>query len=122
MIKRNKKVSALWRRKTRIRSKLKRLSKSLRLSVFRSNKHIYCQVIDDKLGKTILSASDQQVKKVATDKKITQQEIAKQVGMLVASLASKHKIKQVYFDRSGYKFHGLVKALAEGVREGGLKI
>lgn len=85
-----------------------------RLSVFRSNKHIYCQIIDDTNSKTLLSSSD--VKQKGKNKI----ERAKEVGTTIAKLSSAMKIKEIVFDRGGYKYHGRVKALAEGAREGGL--
>ena len=84
-----------------------------RLTVFRSNKYIYAQLIDDNQMKTIVAASD--LKK--SGGKI---EKAKEVGKNLAILAIKKNIKKVVFDRSGYKYHGRVKAVAEGAREGGL--
>lgn len=106
-------------RKTRIRAKLAKVSKRARLSVFRSNKHIYAQIVDDQKRKTLVAASDQQLKK--GKQKTTNLEVAGQVGELLAQKAKKHKISQVYFDRGGYKYHGRVKALAEGAKKGGLK-
>lgn len=92
----------------------------LRLAVFRSNKAIYAQVIDDKLGKTLVAANEKDLGKAA--KKITKTEKARLVGEILAEKALKQKIKQVRFDRRRYKYHGRVKALAEGARKGGLQI
>lgn len=92
-----------------------------RLVVHRSNKHIYAQLVDDLNHVTVLSASSQSkelAKKVSGAKKVDQ---AKEVGKLLAELAAKQKIENVVFDRAGYLYHGRVKALAEGAREGGLK-
>lgn len=86
-----------------------------RLCVFRSNKHIYAQLINDQNGKVLLAASDLEVKKKGTKK-----ELAQEVGKLIAQKAKKKKIEKVVFDRGGYKYHGRVKALAEGAREQGL--
>jgi large subunit ribosomal protein L18 len=86
-----------------------------RLCVFRSNKHIYAQLINDENGKVLLAASDLEVKKGGTKK-----ELAHEVGKLIAQKAKKKKIEKVVFDRGGYKYHGRVKALAEGAREQGL--
>ena len=87
-----------------------------RLSVFRANKHIYAQLIDDASGKTLFSASSQEVK--AKDKKTN---IATEVGKSIAAKAVAQKIEAVVFDRGGFAYHGRVKALAEGARAGGLK-
>lgn len=115
MLKRkNKSIS----RKIKIRAKLAKVSNRLRLSVFRSNKYIYCQIIDDKKGRTLVAASDHELK--TSKGKLTKLEVAREVGKLLAQKAKKQKIKQVYFDRGGYKYHGRVKALAEGARQGGL--
>ncbi len=86
----------------------------LRLTVFRSNKHLYAQIVDDGERKTLVSAGDQKLKGTKTEK-------AKEVGKLLAQKASEKKIKEVVFDRGRFKYHGRVKALAEGAREGGLK-
>jgi large subunit ribosomal protein L18 len=104
-------------RHKRIRAKIKGNKNRPRLCVFRSAKHIYCQLVDDERGKTILSVSDFELK----GKKGKKVDIAKEVGKLIAKKAKKLKIEKVIFDRSGYKYHGRVKALAEGAREGGLK-
>ena len=88
-----------------------------RLSVYRSNVAIYCQLIDDRAGHTLLSASS--MDKTVT--KATKVEQAKNVGKLIAEKALAAKIEAVVFDRSGYLYHGRVKALADGAREGGLK-
>jgi len=103
------------RQRTQIR---KNLGERMRLSVFRSNQHIYAQIIDQKNGKTLVTAS-------STDKDVkvklgSNVEAAKAVGTLVAERAKKAKIKDVVFDRSGYLYHGRVKALADAAREGGL--
>lgn len=88
-----------------------------RLSVFRSNKHIYAQLIDDLSHKTIVSANDLKIKK----ENIKPVKIAEMVGIDIAKKAIKKKVKSILFDRSHYKFHGRVKALAEGARAGGLQ-
>jgi len=91
-------------------------SKRPRVSVFRSNKAIYAQLIDDDKGVTLATVSSSDLKA-----KEYNAEVAKKAGALLAEKASKLKIKTVVFDRSGYKYHGKVKALAEGMREGKLK-
>ena len=102
-------------RKNRIRSVVTGLIHRPRLSVFRSSKHIYAQVIDDVTGKTLASASSQKLSEpgVKTD-------MAVLVGKLCAESALKAGIKEVVIDRGGYRYHGRVKALADAAREGGL--
>lgn len=104
------------RRKNRVRAKIKATKKGLRLCVFRSNQHISVQLIDQEQGRTLMSASDKEIK--TKGKRI---EIAKAVGMLIAKKALDLKISKVAFDRGKYKYHGNVKALADGAREGGLQ-
>jgi len=113
------------RRKLRIRAKVKGTAENPRLSVFRSNAHIYAQLIDDTASKTLANVSDTELKgkkekggKGEVGRKIA---IAKKVGVLVAEKAKKLGIKSVVFDRGGVKYHGRTKAVAEGAREGGLK-
>jgi large subunit ribosomal protein L18 len=106
------------RRHKRVRAKIKGTKEVPRLCVFRSAKHIYAQLIDDEEGKTIVSAKDQDLK---GKKPLKKTEKAKMVGILIAQKAREKKIEKVVFDRAGYKYHGRVKALAEGAREGGLK-
>lgn len=93
----------------------------LRLAVFRSNKSIYAQIIDDRQAKTLATASEKDLDKKAIKNKITKMERAKLVGVILAKKALDKKIKQVFFDRRDYRYHGRVKALAEGAREGGLQ-
>ncbi|MDX2182250.1 MAG: 50S ribosomal protein L18 [Bryobacteraceae bacterium] len=104
---------------TRIRRKVKGESARPRLAVFRSVKHIYAQVIDDRQGKTLVSASSNE--KAETVKSGGNVEGAKAVGQLVAERAKGQGITQVVFDRGGYLYHGRVKALAEAAREAGLE-
>lgn len=105
------------RRHKRVRAKVSGCSTRPRISVFRSNKHIWIQMIDDKRGHTIISASDLELK--LKDK--TRTERAKMVGELAAKKAREKNIASAVFDRGGYKFHGIVKAVAEGIRQGGIK-
>ncbi len=105
------------RRHNRITAKMKGTAKVPRLCVFRSASHIYAQMIDDEQGKTILQAKDYEIKKKVEGKVA----LAQEVGKLIAEKAKEKKITSVVFDRGGYKYHGRVKALAEGAREGGLK-
>jgi large subunit ribosomal protein L18 len=109
------------RRKARVRRTLKaRSSGRPRLSVHRSSKHIYAQIIDDAAGKTIASASTLEKDMRAGMKTGADTKAAAAVGKLVAERAIKAGIKEVVFDRGGYLYHGRVKALADAAREGGL--
>jgi large subunit ribosomal protein L18 len=114
----NLKSNRRARIKKRIRKNISGTSSRPRLSVFRSNKQIYAQVIDDIKGVTITSASSH-VKDSA--QKINKTEQAKLIGKEIAENALKTGIKEVVFDRNGYLYHGRVKALAESARENGLK-
>ena len=109
------------RRKARLRFNLRKKAKDkVRLSVFRSGKHIYAQLIDDAGSKTIACASSIDKELKAKLKSGATKEAAAEVGRLVAKRAIKAGIKEVVFDRGGYIFHGRVKALAEAAREEGL--
>ncbi len=101
----------------RVRKKIKGTSDRPRLTVFRSLKYIYAQLIDDNAGTTIVSASS--LKGFSGSKDSS--ETAKEVGRLIGKLASEKNIQKVVFDRSGYLYHGRIKALAEGARESGLQ-
>ncbi|TVR80601.1 MAG: 50S ribosomal protein L18 [Rhodospirillales bacterium] len=92
-----------------------------RLSVFRSSKHIYAQVIDDAAGRTLVAASSRDRQLQGRVDKGSDCEAAKTVGQLVAERALAAGVSEVVFDRGGYRFHGRVRALAEAAREGGLK-
>lgn len=112
------------KRRTRIRAKVKGTKNRPRLSVFRSNKHIFAQLIDDVKGETLVAASDTESVKSAKNQRksgLSKVEVASKVGQALAKKALKLGIKQVVFDRGGYKYHGRVKSLAEAAREGGLK-
>ncbi|KKR11591.1 MAG: 50S ribosomal protein L18 [Candidatus Woesebacteria bacterium GW2011_GWA1_39_21] len=111
------------RRLKRVRSSLKGNASIPRLSVFRSNKHIYAQVIDDKKGVTVLFENDLKIVKKGENKAkvATKQEVAFQVGEKLAQKSIKKGLARVVFDRGGYKYHGRVKNVAEGARKGGLK-
>jgi large subunit ribosomal protein L18 len=115
------KVNVLFlRRKRRVRLKLRSNAGGRpRLSVYRSSKHIYAQIIDDSQGRTLASAStkDTEVGELKTGANV---DAAKAVGNLIARRALAAGVKEVVFDRGGYMFHGRVKALAEAAREGGL--
>jgi len=127
-IKRNK----IIRRRKRVRAKMFGTANQPRFSVFRSNKHIYVQLIDDAKGKTIFSINDLELKKKrkgTDDKTVIKSKIelkgklatAYLLGKLVAKKALEKKIKKVIFDRGSYKYHGRVKAVAEGARMEGLE-
>ncbi len=102
----------------RIRKNVKGTAACPRLSVFRSNNEIYCQLIDDINGHTLASAC---TKTVGVDKNTSRVEQSKQVGKAIAEKALAENINNIIFDRSGYLYHGRVKALADGAREAGLK-
>lgn len=134
-----------YKRHRRIRANLKGTSERPRFCVFRTPKHIYAQLIDDEKGKTILSSSDVEIGKLKINPpagrqkskphlksqelrkekkdivRTTKVAVAYEIGKLTAEKAIEKKIKKVVFDRGGYKYHGRVKAVAEGAREGGLK-
>ena len=109
------KISRRNKIKTRTRGKISGTAERPRMSVFRSNKQIYVQIIDDNAGRTLVSASSKGLSEG------TKSEIAAQVGAAVAKKALEAGISTVVFDRNGYLFHGRVKSLADAAREGGLK-
>ena len=116
-----KKFNSKIKRQKRNRKKLKKINNSkLRITVFKSIKNISAQIIDDKLSKTIVSASssEKSIKKT----KIKKTEIKNILGEVLAKRALEKKISNVYFDRGGYKYHGRIKALADSLRKNGLKI
>ncbi len=105
------------KRKIRIRKKVFGTQQRPRLVVYKSNKYIYAQIIDDEKGHTLVSYSS-----LCMDgEKKLNKETAKEVGIQIAKLALEKNISKVVFDRNGYIYHGRVKALADGAREGGLK-
>lgn len=117
----NKKVEGRLRRKRSIRKRVRGTAERPRLSVFRSNRHIYAQVIDDDSGRTLATAStlcEEVGESVQNDKK---SEVAAKVGKLLAERCLARNIEAVVFDRNGFIYHGRVKALADGAREGGLR-
>ena len=116
MNKEKKKQLNKFRRKGRIRAKVAGVAKCPRLSVFRSNKGMYLQLINDDKGVTLASAYSKEVKK--KNKKVA---ISFELGRLIAEKAQKLKIKKVIFDRGGCKYHGRIKAAADGAREAGLE-
>ena len=110
------------RRKKRVRFKLQKASANKpRMSVFRSDKNIYVQIIDDKNGKTLLSTSTLDKKIKSKLKKTTNKEAAAEIGKIIAEMAKVKGIKKVFFDRGRYIYHGRIKALAEGARKAGLE-
>jgi len=115
----NRKEFRKFRIKKRIRKIINGTPDRPRLTVFRSNKQIYVQLVDDVAGNTLVSASSS-CKEIA-DKKITKIEQAKLVGQLIAERALEAGISTVVFDRNGYLYHGRIKSLAEAARERGLK-
>ena len=115
------KLAARQRRKCRIRKKLSGTTVRPRLVVYRSNLHIYAQIINDETGQTIVSSSTLSLSKTEGDKLRPNRESAEKVGKDVAAKAREKNIEQVVFDRNGYLYHGKVKALADGAREMGLK-
>lgn len=102
---------------TKIRKKIFGTKDRPRFCVFRANKHIYAQLVDDSTGKILASASDVKFK----NKKGTKVQHAMEVGKMIAKEAESKKIEKVVFDRGGFVFHGRVKAIADGAKEGGLK-
>ncbi len=108
------KIQRRLRRKIGVRKKIEGTPERPRICVFRSNKHIYAQIIDDVNQKTLASHSD------SGEGKANKTEKAKQVGLELGKKAVANKIQFVVFDRSGYKYHGRIKALADGLREAGV--
>ena len=118
MVKKTDRKMERTRRHLRVRRKISGTAQRPRLCVYRSNKNIYVQIIDDVAGNTLAQAStlDKEIKT-----KYANKEVAKEVGALIAKRAADKKIETVVFDRGGYIYHGIVKELAEAAREGGLK-
>ena len=116
-----KKTEARRRRKASIRKRVSGTAQRPRLTVYRSNKHIYAQVVDDTTGRSVAAASTltKALEGDIAGKKKT--EVAKVVGGALAKLCIEKGVKQVVFDRNGYRYHGRVSALATGAREGGLE-
>ncbi|HLC94299.1 MAG TPA: 50S ribosomal protein L18 [Patescibacteria group bacterium] len=111
--------NARIRKARKVRMKIRRMGDVLRLSVFRSSKYIYAQVIDDKQGKTLVACSDTTMK---FPEKLTKTEKARRVGREIAEKMKKLKITKVVFDRGPYMYEGRVKHVAEGAREGGITL
>jgi large subunit ribosomal protein L18 len=115
-----KKLTGRQRRKFRIRNKISGSGERPRLSVFRSSKHIYAQVVDDQTGKTLAAASTLSPDLKGMLKEDTKVDSAKKVGALLAKICLERKVGKVVFDRNGFLYHGRIKALAEAAREAGL--
>lgn len=111
------KLEGRARRKLRIRKKVSGTTERPRLTVFRSNKQIYAQVVDDSNGSTLAVATSLKIDKAEANKS----QVAEQVGVAIAEACKGKGITQVVFDRNGYIYHGRVKALADGARKGGLE-
>ena len=106
------------KRSEKIRFKLKKVSNRKRLTVFKSNSHLYAQLIDDSKGSTLASASS--IEKTIKDKKLSKKELAELIGKEIAKKIISKGIKDVAFDRGKYKYHGLIKILADAARSEGL--
>ncbi len=115
------KLERRTRIRMRIRKKIHGTAEKPRLAVFRSNKQIYVQLVDDLNGVTLLSASSKEKEIAAETAGIKKTEQAKLVGKTLAAKCKEKGIESVTFDRSGYKYHGRIKSLADAAREGGLK-
>ena len=122
MFKKDNRRLARKRRHIRVRKKISGTTDCPRLNVFRSNKHIYVQLIDDLEGQTLASASTLDPELKADVSSNVNKDVARKVGELIARRALEKGIAKVVFDRGGYLYHGRVKALADGAREGGLKL
>ena len=114
-----RKLSARGRRKIRVRKKVQGTAERPRLSVFRSAKHVYAQVIDDVAGVTLASASTMQKPISGTDG--SKGDLAKEVGRPIAAAWKDIEILKVSFDRNGYRYHGRIQAIADGARDAGLE-
>ena len=105
-------------RQNRTRFKLKKVTNRKRLTVFRSNNHIYAQIINDDKGITLASASS--IEKIFRENSHSKKELAEKIGTEIAKRSIKNGVKKVAFDKGKYKYHGLIKILAEAAREAGL--
>lgn len=121
MLKKRQLKNKRQRRKRSIRKKIFGTPQRPRMSVYRSNKHIYVQVIDDLNGHTVASASTVDADSREGVAELDKQEQAHEIGKIVAERAKQEGIEKVVFDRNGFVFHGRVAAVAEGAREGGLE-
>ena len=121
MIKKPSRELTRKKRHYRLRNSISGTNERPRLNVYRSNKHIYAQIIDDLKGHTIVSASTMEKEIGSSLKSTSDKEAAKQIGLAVGKRAMQQGISHVVFDRGGYLYHGRVAALADGAREAGLK-
>jgi len=122
MAKKNKKVLSRIKRHRRIRKKVFGTSDRPRVSVYKSLRHIYAQVIDDTAGKTLISVSTlgKNMKEKISGK--TKKEKAKEIGILLGKMVKEKDINKLRFDRGGFKYHGRVKSFAEGLKESGIEV
>jgi len=118
----NPRSVARIKRQARIRKKIRGTSQRPRLSVFRSARHVYAQIVDDTLGVTLVAASTVEKAFKEQPKSENKKSAAAQIGKLIAQRALDKGIKKVVFDRNGFLYHGRVKALSDGAREGGLEL
>ena len=109
------------RRQVRVRRQVRGSDERPRLCIFRSNKHIYAQVVSDQTGRTLAAASTLTSTLKGQLAKTGNREAAKQVGALIARICQERGIRSVVFDRNGFRYHGRLQALADGAREGGLQ-
>ncbi|MBU4217307.1 50S ribosomal protein L18 [Candidatus Parcubacteria bacterium] len=116
------KIEKRLKRRIKIRKKISGTATCPRLSVFRSNASMFVQIIDDVAGKTLVSGAAKEVKGKKSESALTGKILTGfELGKLIAEKAKAKKVEQVVFDRGGYKYHGRIKSLAEGAREGGLQ-
>lgn len=120
MINKQSRDSQRQRRHLRVRKRVQGTSERPRLSVFRSLKHVYAQVIDDESGRTLASASSSEKDVRSELESLSMTDVARRIGQMVGGRAKEKGIEAVVFDRGGYKYHGRVAALADGAREAGL--
>jgi large subunit ribosomal protein L18 len=111
-----KKLSNLKKRHYRVRSKVSGSTARPRLSIYRSNKHIFAQIIDDEKNISLVGVSSQHIK----DKKLSKTAISEEIGKKLAEKALEKGVKEVVFDRGGYKYHGRIKTFADSARNSGL--
>jgi large subunit ribosomal protein L18 len=117
----SQKLLARGRRRARVRARVRGTEERPRLSVFRSGKHVYAQIVADTVGKTLLAVSTLSPELKKELKKTTNVEAAKQVGLLAARRCQEKGIRRIVFDRNGFLYHGRIRAVADGAREGGLE-
>ena len=118
----NPRTVARLKRQARIRKKIRGTSERPRLSVFRSARHVYAQIVDDAAGITLVTASTMEKTFKEQPKAVNKKSAATQIGKLIAQRALDKGIKKVVFDRNGFLYHGRIKALSDGAREGGLEL